>query len=44
LAAERLPDTGGVILQAAIGTTVFFEVVGPVLTRYALNRSGEARA
>jgi Kef-type K+ transport system membrane component KefB len=43
LAAEQIPSVGGVVLQAAIGSTVIFEVVGPVFTRHALNRCGETR-
>jgi Kef-type K+ transport system membrane component KefB len=41
LAARRLPGTAEVILPVAIGATIFFEVVGPIMTRQALVRAGE---
>ena len=42
LVAERFPESGATILQVTIGATVFFEIVGPILTRCAVqrNRSG----
>ncbi|NIP97690.1 MAG: hypothetical protein GWO24_31355 [Akkermansiaceae bacterium] len=40
LAAERFPEYGDQLLQITIGATVFFEVVGPLLTRLALSRAG----
>jgi Kef-type K+ transport system membrane component KefB len=39
LAAEHLPDLAGVILQVTIGATVFFEITGPIVTRWALERT-----
>lgn len=39
LAAERFPEYGDQLLQITIGATVFFEVVGPLLTRLALSRA-----
>jgi Kef-type K+ transport system membrane component KefB len=41
LAAERFPQLKDVILTVVIGTTIFFELVGPVFTRTALSRVGE---
>jgi Kef-type K+ transport system membrane component KefB len=41
LAAERFPELKDIILTVVIGTTVFFELVGPVFTRTALSRVGE---
>ncbi|MEK6230688.1 MAG: cation:proton antiporter [Luteolibacter sp.] len=38
LAATRIPEVGVIILQVTIGSTVFFELVGPLLTRLALTR------
>jgi len=38
---ERLPDQGEVILPLIIGTTVVFELIGPVMTRFHLKKSGE---
>lgn len=42
VAAERLPQSGPSLMSIVIGTTVFFELFGPVLTRRALIKSGEA--
>jgi len=39
--SERLPDVGRSILTATVAGTIFFELVGPVLTRWALRRTGE---
>jgi Kef-type K+ transport system membrane component KefB len=39
--SERLPDVGRSILTATVAGTIFFELVGPVLTRWALRRNGE---
>jgi Kef-type K+ transport system membrane component KefB len=40
--SERVPDVGEAILTATVAGTIVFELVGPVLTRWALRRSGEA--
>ena len=40
--SQRLPELGRAIVPAVVATTVLFELVGPVLTRRALLRSGEA--
>jgi len=42
VAAERYPEIGHTILPVVIGTTVFFELFGPVCTRVALCKVGEA--
>jgi len=42
VAAQRLPTLGEVILPVVVGATVIFELVGPVCTRLALRRVGEA--
>jgi Kef-type K+ transport system membrane component KefB len=39
---DRFPELGDTILPVMIGSTVVFELVGPVLTRLALVRLGEA--
>jgi len=44
MASQRLPEPGGVILSATVAATVVFELLGPLFTRRALVRSGEARA
>lgn len=41
LAVQRFPDFADTILPLVIGATVFFELLGPVFTRIALNRVGE---
>ena len=44
VAAERLPELAHVALPVAIASTVAFELLGPSLTRIALERSGEVEA
>jgi Kef-type K+ transport system membrane component KefB len=41
VASQRMPELASEILAVAIGATVFFELVGPVLTRMALVKTGE---
>ncbi len=43
MVAQRRPDLGEVILPIIVAATIFFELTGPVLTRMALLRTGEAR-
>jgi Kef-type K+ transport system membrane component KefB len=38
LAANKFPELGTKLLAVIIGTTVFFELVGPLCTRLALNK------
>ncbi len=40
-AAERLPAVGTVLLTVVIGTTVLFDVIGPLLTYRQLRLAGE---
>lgn len=42
LGAQRFPDVRDTLLPIAIGSTVLFELVGPVATRAALRRVGES--
>ena len=42
IASQRFPDTGAFVLSVVIGAVVIFELFGPILTRIALLRSGEA--
>ena len=37
------PEAGAVILSVIIGTTVLYEIVGPIFTKFALQRAGEIR-
>ncbi|SFP34685.1 cation:proton antiporter [Tranquillimonas alkanivorans] len=39
VASERFPQHGDVILAVTIGTTVAFELIGPVMTQAALTRA-----
>lgn len=41
LAAQRFPDLQDVLLPVVLGSTVVFELVGPVLTRWVLRRVDE---
>jgi Kef-type K+ transport system membrane component KefB len=42
VAAQRLPTLGEIIIPVVVGATVIFELIGPVFTRLALRRVGEA--
>jgi Kef-type K+ transport system membrane component KefB len=44
LAGERFPEYRDVILTVVIGTTVVFELAGPVATRFALSRASKEEA
>ncbi len=41
VATQRIPELADTLLPIVISATVFFELVGPVLTRLALKRAGE---
>ena len=41
ITSQEFPRLGETILPVAIGATVFFELIGPILTRIALSRAGE---
>ncbi|AJR06288.1 putative sodium/hydrogen exchanger [Photobacterium gaetbulicola Gung47] len=41
LVGERLPEIGEPVLTLAVTTTVFFELIGPLVTRWSLYRAGE---
>ena len=41
VAAQRFPDFGEIILPVVVAATVLFEIIGPVLTRGILIRTGE---
>jgi len=41
LASQRFPDYKHIVLPTILASTVIFELVGPVMTRYALQRMGE---
>ncbi|MCP3906328.1 MAG: cation:proton antiporter [Planctomycetes bacterium] len=44
LAADEFPEFGDRIVTLLIGTTVVFEILGPLATRIVLRMSGESRA
>ncbi|MBW2401218.1 MAG: cation:proton antiporter, partial [Deltaproteobacteria bacterium] len=39
VASQRFPEAGEVILPVVIASTVFFEMLGPIATRFALDRT-----
>lgn len=41
LVEERFPEIGGKILPLVIGTTIIFELLGPVFVRWRLKKAGE---
>lgn len=41
LVQDRFPEIAGPLMPVTLGAVVVFEVVGPLLTRYSLIRSGE---
>jgi Kef-type K+ transport system membrane component KefB len=44
IVSQRVPEWGSEILTATVAGTIIFEIVGPILTRLLLVRSGEAKA
>ena len=44
LAGQHFPNLKDVVLPIAIGSTIFFELIGPVMTRKALTKAGECQA
>ncbi|MBK1707329.1 cation:proton antiporter [Halochromatium glycolicum] len=44
VAAQAFPSLEDIILPTVLGTTVVFELIGPVAARFALRKAGEARA
>lgn len=42
LARDRFPDLAETVVPVVVASTVLFELVGPVITRMALRRTGEA--
>jgi Kef-type K+ transport system membrane component KefB len=41
VAANKFPEIGGTIFPIVTGTTILFELIGPIMTRMALERAGE---
>ena len=36
-----IPEAGNLILTVIVGTTVLYEIVGPIFTKFSLQRAGE---
>jgi Kef-type K+ transport system membrane component KefB len=41
IVTERYPEFGPQVLSIVVATTIVFEIVGPLITRFALYRAGE---
>ena len=41
LASQRFPELANIILPTILGTTVCFELLGPIATRQVLRKVGE---
>jgi Kef-type K+ transport system membrane component KefB len=42
VASQHIPDLAGTLIAVTVGTTIVFELVGPLLTQAALTKVGEA--
>ena len=42
LAAQRFPEIKDILLPIILGSTVIFEIIGPIISRWTLIRAGEA--
>ncbi|MCI5121885.1 MAG: hypothetical protein D3908_11975 [Candidatus Electrothrix sp. AUS4] len=42
LSAEHFPETGDTLLSLIVGTTIIFELFGPITTRWRLHKAGES--
>ena len=43
VATHTFPELSDIIIPIVVSSTVLFEIIGPILTRYSLNRAGEIR-
>jgi len=41
IVSERYPELGGQVLTIVVATTIVFEILGPLITRFALRHAGE---
>lgn len=41
MASHKFPDAANIILPIILGTTVFFEILGPVVARYIIEKSSD---
>jgi hypothetical protein len=44
LVAERFPEQGAAVLSIVVGTTIVYELFGPLATTQALERAGETNS
>ncbi len=44
IAKADFPEVGGMIFDTIVATTVVYEIVGPILTKFALSKAGEITA
>lgn len=44
IAGQQLPQLKEILLTTVVGTTVVFEIAGPILTQFALGRVGETES
>ena len=43
VASSHFPELGSTLLTVAVGTTIVFELIGPILTQNALRKVGEGK-
>ncbi len=43
IAKNDFPTYGGIIFDTIVGTTVIYEIIGPVVTKWALKKAGEIK-
>jgi len=41
IVSEQYPETGARLLTIVVATTIVFEILGPLITRFVLGRAGE---
>ncbi|MHC4270277.1 MAG: hypothetical protein ACYSTS_17700 [Planctomycetota bacterium] len=41
MAKMNLQDTGATIFNTIVATTIVYEILGPIATRYALSKAGD---
>jgi Kef-type K+ transport system membrane component KefB len=41
IVSERYPELGAQVLSVVVATTIVFEILGPILTRFTLSHAGE---
>jgi hypothetical protein len=41
IVSQRYSDLGALVLSIVVGTTIVFELLGPLITRFALRHAGK---